>query len=359
MDNDEIKTIEKTPKSHFNPEIFSHLLSTMTPSDLTRYLRDRRYKQRLMTDIPLSKLFFLFERERHLNTISHQIHLSETIELIKGTIVSDDIKQYRGLLLNIERTMIYFYLFYWFFRFSENHKAARMSFGGFSSFQYIFEFLWELRFPWGSIRPSATLMPIHISKIPKIREITSFQLRTAWQIAKCIERKSDSKSTLNRTEILSPKNVKNTGITGPIARASGVIPSLVTLSSIPTRQSAQLLLKYAYASDNNLLNVLRVSYAELILALIKISQLLKEFPGRSLDTSINSSNGEATSSFITILGECHLTVNISEDQVTYFNYIPPQMTNIAGFKKILSTCPKSLRPIILLFYDPEIASNFE
>ncbi|MHA2245180.1 MAG: hypothetical protein ACXADY_09435 [Candidatus Hodarchaeales archaeon] len=359
MDDVEVKSIEKTPVFSFIPEKFSHLLSTMTPSSLTKYLRRRRQKQILMTNIPLSKLFFLLERQQPLNTVSNQVHLSETIELIRGTIVSDDIRQYRGLLLNIERAMIYFYLFYWIFRFFENHNAARKSFEGYSSFLHIFESVWQLKFPWGLIRPAAILQSFPLSKIPEIRKIIVFQQKKAWQIAKCIERKTTIKTILKEVKILSLNNVKTTEITGPIARASGAIPSLIVPSSVPTRQSAQQFLKYAYATDNNLLNVLRVGYVELILALNQISQLLQVFPIKSLDTSMKPLNGEATSSFSTILGESHLTVNISDDQVVYFNFIPPQMSNMSGFTKILSTCPTSQKPIALLFFDPEIPSNLE
>ncbi len=203
MDDVEVKTTEKTPSFHFIPEVFSHLLSTMTPSSLTKCLLRRRDKQRLMTDIPLSKLFFLLERQQPLNTISRQVQLSETIELIRGTIVSDDIRQYRGLLLNIERAMIYFYLFYWIFRFFENYNAARKSFEGYSSFLHIFESLWQLKFPWGLIRPEAILQSFPLSKIPEIRKIIVFQQTNAWQIGKCIERKTTIKAILKGVKILS------------------------------------------------------------------------------------------------------------------------------------------------------------
>ncbi|MFX0207837.1 MAG: hypothetical protein ACFFDT_17750 [Candidatus Hodarchaeota archaeon] len=97
----------------------------------------------------------------------------------------------------------------------------------------------------------------------------------------------------------------------------------------------------------------------MILALNRISQLLKDFPSKTLDTSTRPLNGEATSTFSTVLGESHLTVNLSDNQVKYFNFIPPQMSNMTGFLKILSTSPTSIRPILMLFFDPKIASNLE
>ncbi|MFX0207836.1 MAG: hypothetical protein ACFFDT_17745 [Candidatus Hodarchaeota archaeon] len=228
MNNVEIKTTGRINEFYFFPEIFSQLLSTMTTSDLTGYLSKRRSKQRLKTDISLSKLFFLLEREQPINAISNQVHLSETIELIRGTIVSDDIKQYRGLLLNIERAMIYFYLFYWIFRFLKERKTAEISFYCYSSFQHIFESLWQVRFPCGLIRPGSVVLPLNLSKIPEIQKIIIFQQKNAWLIAKCIERKLKIKNTLMELEILSLDDVKTSGITGPIARASGSIPLLIS-----------------------------------------------------------------------------------------------------------------------------------
>ena len=262
-------------------------------------------------------------------------------------------------MLNIERAMIYFYLFYWIFRFFEEHKTAQTSFESFYSFQRLFESLWQLRFPRGLTRPGAILQPFNPSRIPEIKRIIFFQQKSAWKIANCVEQKSKIRKKLVMQKILTSTDIKNTGITGPIIRASGAIPSSISSTSIPTRQSSQLLLKYAYTNDNNLLGILRVVYAELILALDRISHLLKSYQIRTIDASTESSNGEATFSFSTALGESYLTVNISENQVRYFNFIPPQMSNLTGFSKILSSCPASLKPIVLLFFDPEIAINFE
>ncbi len=358
MDNIDTKTTEKPSSVHVTTEIFSDLLSTMTPSDLNNYMQIKREKQRLMKDIPLSRLFFLLERQNSLNAISYQVHLSETIELIAGIIVSDDIRQYRGLLINIERATIYFYLFYWVFRFLNDFKASRLALESYSSFWYFFEFLWDLQFPWDLIRPGAISHPISHTQVLEIQKVIKIQQKNAWKIAKFIEGEPKMSNTLKGVETLSLDMVKMTGITGPIARASGTIPPLVTPSSSPTRQSAQNFLKYTYASENNLLNVLRVGYTELILTLNRISQLLKEYSVKSFDTP-KSLNGEATTSFSTTLGESHLTVNFFDDQVTYFNSIPPQMTNITGIIKSLSTCPISLQSVILLFFDPEIPINLE
>ncbi|MFX0124911.1 MAG: hypothetical protein ACFFAE_14870 [Candidatus Hodarchaeota archaeon] len=358
MDNIGTKTKEKPPLVHVTTEKFSDLLSTMTPSDLSNYLQSKREKQKLMKDIPLSKLFFLLERENSLNAISHQVHLSETIEFIAGMIVSDDIKQYRGLLLNIERASIYFYLFYWLFRFLNNLKTSRLALESYSSFWNFFEFLWELQFPWGLIRPGAISHPISHTQVPEIQKVIIIQQKNAWKIAKFIEKDTAIKDTLKEAKNLSLDIVKKTGITGPMARASGAIPYLINPTSSPTRQSAQSFLKYTYATDNSLLNVLRVSYSELILTLNIISQLLKEYSMMSLDT-FKSLNGEASSSFSTTLGESHLTVNILDNQVTYFNFIPPQMINITGVIESLSICPLSLQSINLLLFDPEFLIDFE
>lgn len=348
--------MRKSSSIHLSPNIISDTLSTISTSDLSYYIQTKREKQRLMKEISVSKLFVKFERENSLNTISHQVHLAETIELISGIIISDDIRQYRGLLINLERVSINMYLFYWFFRLLDDFKTSRLALESYSSFWYLFELLWKQQFPWGLIRPGGISHPISSKNVLEIEKIVFTQQKTAWEIAKAIEKKTIDNKELKEVIILSADLMEKTGITGPIARTSGAIPVLPPLPSFPTRLSAQNFLKYTYTAENNLLGVLRVSYTELILALERILGLLKEYPRISLDTP-KTLNGEATTSFPTSLGESHLTISIIDNQVTYFNFIPPQMINIAGILESLSTCPTSLQLVILLFFDPEFLLN--
>jgi len=352
MGKNKTKIVEKSLLVHATNE----LLSTISPSDLHKYLQTKRKKQRIMKDIPLSRLFFLLERENLLNAISHQVQLSETIELIAGMIVSDDIRRFRGLLLNIERASIYFYLYYWIFRFLNNFKASRLALESYTSFWYLFERIWEMQFPWGLIRPGTINHPITLTQIQEIQKIVITQQKKAWKIAKIVEKKTLMKTTLEGVKNLSMDVIKKTGITGPMIRASGLISPLSTPSFSSIRQSAQNFQKFTYTTEYNLLNVLRVSYTELLLSLNQISQLLQEYSITSQGT-LNSLNGEATTTFTTTLGESHLTLNILDDQVMYFNIIPPQMINITGVAESLSTCPTSLKLIILLFFDPEFLVN--
>ncbi|MFX1518151.1 MAG: hypothetical protein ACFFC6_17785 [Promethearchaeota archaeon] len=357
MGKNKTKIGEKPPLVHDTTELlFSDILSSITTIDLHKYLQTKRKKQRIIKDIPLSRLFFLLERENLLNAISHQVHLSETIELITGMIVSEDIRRYRGLLLNIERASIYFYLYYWIFRFLNNFKASKLALESYTSFWFLFERIWEMQFPWGLIRPGAIVYPITFTQIPEIQKIVITQQKTAWKIAKTIEKKTTMKSTLEGVKNLSLDVIKKTGITGPMARASGLISPFSTQSSFPIRQSAQNLQKFTYTTEYNLLNVLRVSYTELLLSLNQISQLLQEYFITPQGTS-NTLNGEITTTFTTTLGESHLTLNVLDDQVIYFNIIPPQMVNITGVMESLSTCPTSLQLVILLFFDPEFLTN--
>jgi Ni,Fe-hydrogenase III large subunit len=357
MGKNEAKIAEKV-LVHTTTEIFSDLLSTITSNDLRKYIKVKRDKQRIMRDITLSKLFFLFERENLLNAITHQVHLSETIELIVGTIVSDDLRQFRGLLLNIERASIYFYIFYWIFRFLNNFKASRIALGSYNSFQFLFEQIWEIQYPWDLIRPEGIFDPITLTQIPEIQKIVNTLQKNAWKIANTIEKGKTVKNILEEVENLSLDMVKRTGITGPMVRTLGTVTSQITPSTPSTRQSAQIFLKHTYTTESNLLNVLRVSYTELILSLNQFSHLLKGYTIMPQGT-LNSLDGEATTSFTTTLGESHLTLNILEDQVKYFNFIPPQMANITGIVESLSTCPSSLQSIILLLFDPEFLLYLE
>lgn len=354
MDSSEGDVSKKNSSIHFIPKISSHSNKVFIPSNLTEYLRLKREKQRLRTDVTLSELFSSLETEQSLNIISRQIHLSETIELIMGILVTSDMTQYRGLLLNFERVMIYFYLFHRIFQLLKEFQMAKAALRGYSSFQRIFETLWELKVPYGVIRPAAITQPLLEGKIPKIRHIFQDQEKISRRISKHIERKIKIKDTLKKFDLLSPDDTKSIGLTGPIARASGVLPVLNPITSTYPRKSAQDFIQYTHTSESNLWASLRVGYVELILALNRISLLLKAYPASVETISQETVNGEITSSFLTTLGNSYLTINISDGTVKYFNYIPDQMTNMVGITKLLSMCPDELKSIILLLYNPEI-----
>ncbi|UCE14872.1 MAG: hypothetical protein JSV04_06735 [Candidatus Heimdallarchaeota archaeon] len=354
MDSIEGNKTRRLPSIHFIPEITPSDSIKLIPSNIREYLQKKREQQVIMTDISVSELIFLLERESPLNAISHQIHLSETIELITGTLVSDKIYRFRGLMLNFERAMIYFYLFHRIFELLKEFQMAKAALRGYSSFQRIFETLWDLKFPYGLIRPADITQPLLENKIPKIRHIFQYQVKIGWKIAKHIEKKIEINDALKKFDLFSPDDVKSIGLSGPIAQASGVLPVLNPITSTYPRKSAQHFIQYAQTSESNLWGSLRVGYVELILALNRTSLLLQAYPVSSQTISQETLNGEVTSSFLTTLGNSHLTINLSNGTVKYFNYISVQMANMAGITKLLSICPNELKSIILLFYNPEI-----
>jgi len=308
----------------------------------------------LLKNIPISKLFTIIERENPLLSISHQIHLSEVLELIEGIIVSEDIRSYRGLLLNLERVQTLFYIFYKIFLFFEDVQDAYISYNGYLNVQGIFNKLWQFHYPWGLIRPGTVLQPIPPTILPKIRKILRVQQKSGERISKTIEKNKLISTTLKEIELLTKTDAETLGLTGPILRSLGIIYPNGSKGPSIIRYSAHNYLQYAFTTENDLWNLLRVCYVELILALDRSCQLLKPFSIQREETQRNPLNGEASSTFPTVLGHMHLTIEISDDYVTYFNIIPPEMVNVVGITKILSKTPISLHPLIFLFFDPRI-----
>ncbi|MFX0182452.1 MAG: hypothetical protein ACFE95_05140 [Candidatus Hodarchaeota archaeon] len=352
-DNNSIKPTTQSMKIHYIPQL-SQDTSLIIPTNIIEFLQRKYKKQQHMTNIQISRLFYLFERERPLLSITRQIHLSETLELLTGTIIPENIREYRGLLLNFERSMTYFYIFYKFFNFFGDSEAARIAYTGYFSFLNIWETLWQFRFPWGIIRTGDVLKPIHPSVIPEIQKLIHSLQKIAQSIAKTIEKKSDMRNKLRSLETLNTEEAVTSGITGPIARTLGIIPSKSSEFSDSVRKSAKSFIQNAYTNEGNLWSIFRVCYAELILSLERTLRLLKPYSPKSQKKLKDVISGEATSTFATVLGQTYLTVDISDNLVTYFNYIPPEMVNMAGITKILAKCPESHNFIVFLFLDPRI-----
>jgi len=328
-------------------------------TNLNDLLKVKQHKQTTMTNVSLSNLFLLLERGDTLTSISRQVFLSELVELIGGIFVSDDIWYYRGLLLNIERSMTYFYLFDKIFNFFEDSFLSQLSYECFTVFQRLFENMWELRFPWGFIRPGTMLEPIESRTIPDIKKILRFLESRAFTIAKKIESSSQLKTQLTTIKTLGKEEIRKTGMTGPIDRTIGILPRLNSISTINLRKSSAHFIQYAYTSNNNMWNLLRVSYVELILSLNRISKFLKPYPVMKGNISKERLDGDNTCSFQTVLGEGHFTLNISQDKVSYFNYIPPQIVNSQGIETLVNKTPVSFHPLLSLFHQPFYSKTLE
>lgn len=327
--------------------------------DLSSFIKSKQDKQSSMTNISIQNLFLLLERGDPFTTISRQMLLAESIELISGMVIPRDFLEYRGFLLNIEQAMTFFYLFHKIFHFYEDSSHSQLSLNSFAALQYIFEVAWELRFPWGIIRPAGMLKPILSENIPKIRKILVNQEKNAYTIAKKLENSLILKTQLDPIKTPTKDDFRITGLTGSFKRTLGIIPSFWPRNSNNGRKSAQYFIQYAYTDNNTLWNLLRITYTELILALNRSLKLLKPFSIKSDYPNDQKVEGEITQSFQTTLGEIHLTINIVNDKVKYFNYIPSQLTNKLGIEKMLKKCPSSLSPLILYFYHPEYSEFLE
>ncbi len=348
------KSSKNVLELYYIPKASSKTEHLFIPVNYNDYLSKRRQKMELLKNIEISKLFSIIERENPLLSISYQIHLSEVLELIDGMIVTKDIRSYRGLLLNLERVQTLFFIFYRIFLFFDYKQDASISYNGYVNVQRIFDELWQFHYPWGLIRPGTVLHPLPSTLLPKIQRIIQFQQKSGERISKIIERNKLIVNTLKEVDLFTKEEAKTLGITGPILRSLGFIHPNDKKNPSIIRYSAHNYLQHSFSTENNLWNLLRVCYVDLLLALNRSSQLLKPFTIQTENVSKNPLNGEFTSSFPTTLGEMHLTIDVSDDVVTYFNIIPPEMINMIGITRILSKTPNHLHPLILLFFDPLI-----
>ncbi len=165
--------------------------------------------------------------------------------------------------------------------------------------------------------------------------------------------------TLELIKTLEKEEIRKTGITGPINRTLGILPRSNPISTINLRKSSAHFIQYAYTSNNNLWNLLRVSYVELILSLNRISKFLKPYPVMKGNISKERLDGDNTCSFQTVLGEGHFTLNISQGKVSYFNYIPPQIVNSQGIETLVNKTSVSFHPLLSLFHQPFYSKTLE
>ncbi|NHJ00774.1 MAG: hypothetical protein EAX86_01475 [Candidatus Heimdallarchaeota archaeon] len=318
--------------------------------NLEEYISEKRKQFASKRNLPVEEVFNTLEKESPLFSISRQIHLSEAIEYISGVKVPVVLQRYRGFLLNLETALIYFCLFTNYFNYLENENAEMEVNRGYIANQQIFEVINRERFPWNLVRPAITPPPLESDQVSNIRRFLDVQKNIAIKIAKKVE-KIEYSSPSFYEDLFTPEEIKKLGITGPITRIQGILPKNQTTSTI--NPPASRFLKFSYTTENNMTTLFRIAYAELILALNQASVLLGEFkPIYDAGFSIPPKIGECTSTFTNILGNCHLTIQISNDNIKYFNIVPQQVSNYSGMKELLSRGLNNR--FLLLFYDPEL-----
>jgi len=296
------------------------------------------------------ELFPILEQKTHLMSISIQIHLAEALEHLAGVRLSQSVLQFRGFLLNLERVMNELFILHWISYFINDRRLNEQTYKAYSKFSAIFEKYWDNLSPRAIIRPGGIKEPLVTVDSDKMKRLC-ISLSNSFQ--KLIGRMEKNKVYAEYSQVKTPTNdlLKAWGISGPLARTVNLLPYGINLH---TRQnSSTKFLQYAYDNKNTLQSLLKVTYSELFLSLNKIVSLIPEDYKSEEINFPNIINGEITSTFSFPLGEAHLTLRVTNNNITYFNYLFPHIGNLFGFQKLLENYEEKYKPIFLLFFNPE------
>ncbi|MHA1974656.1 MAG: hypothetical protein ACTSW1_16770 [Candidatus Hodarchaeales archaeon] len=296
-------------------------------------------------------VFKNYERSSPLNSISFQIHLSETIEKMGRIKASKELAQTRGFFLNIERLLTMFYIFHWAGYIFDDNRIIQVTYAAYSQILNIFQSYMNYFFPWSLTRPNYIYRP----ELDFSPEILQKKLKTLRKLYKRMVDSIESNKNiikLEESKIPSENEMKKLNITGPFARAIGILPH-ETRSTSRTTHSSTKYLQFAFNNEPNLMSIVRTSYSEIYLSLNRSMKLIPSLMTKeNYVTEVNIS-GEENSTMTYPLGQAHLTLNLTDNKLNYFNFVPVQKNNLYGFKKLVSHFNHPLSSLIKLFYFPE------
>ncbi len=330
-------------------------LSNLNPANIFTFVNEKFKINTQIYPTLLNKsykeLFPILEQKTHLMAISIQVHLSEALEYLAGIRLSQSVLQFRGFLLNLERVMNELFILHWFSYFINDRRLNEQTYKAYSEFLTMLEKYWDNLSPRNIICPGGIKEPqvtIDSNKVKGlcIRLINSFQ--------KFIRRMEKNKIYAEFSQVKTPTSdlLKEWGISGPLTRTVNILPYGINLHT--KINTSTKFLQYAYDNNNTLQSLLKVTYSELFLSLNRMVSLISEDYKSEEINFPNIINGEVTSTFLFPLGEAHLTLRIADNNITYFNYLFPYISNLFGFQKMLENYEEKYKPIFLLFFNPEV-----
>ncbi|MFW9778052.1 MAG: hypothetical protein ACFFE8_04295 [Candidatus Heimdallarchaeota archaeon] len=310
---------------------------------------------------PLSKAFSIFEEMDPAIPVTLQLLLSEAVEQIRGILIPKSVLFHRAFLACFERAKVLYSLFESLFANLNHSQGATFAASGISSIEELTNLLWGGGFQ-ELVRPGMICKPFEIRNISKGVTILSSQIHVANKIAKMIESDPRLVSSLKSIPILSQEDVLQTGLTGPLKRAAGLISSRPKRDPPYPVKSIEFIYQYALSSSYNpvLWHAYRICYGELYLALNRLVFLLKEYdPTMSHpdSNSLRTAEGDATIFLPSPLGHTYLTLGLYEDRVQYLNYISSQIKNWKGFTRILTKFEETNQKLIMPLFNPVVVLN--
>ncbi len=295
------------------------------------------------------------EQEQPLFALSRQIFFAEAIEKLTGQFVSKKMIQYRGFLLNWEKVFAIFRLLVTISNLFSISKLSKTANQGFTSVQNTFEDLWGSQLPIEVMRPGIALKQIDHTSIFNVIKAINIQRKLAKTTMSLIENSKILKNALHTIEFLSNTELTSCGLSGPIARASGVITPIIDLPHSKVQRSSYFFTQFAYGKSPSPLRIMEICSRELILALERMVYLYPKFQGRVKESkSLPENSGQLSASFPTTFGVNHITINLKDENVKYVNFIPFEFGNINGISKIIDMNSVALTPYFLAFLNPVI-----
>lgn len=327
--------------------------ATLTGSSKDFWLQQKSLNSQLQNQSYVNVISSL-ERDQPLVALSRQIFLTEAIEKLTGQFISEKMALYRGFLLNWEKVLLIFNIFVKISSIFSITDLSKTAYQGVTSVQDTFEDLWDSQFPFGVMRPGIALKQLDHTTISKLMRSINGHRRMVKRIIKIIENSVKLKKALNNMNFLSNSEIVSTNLAGPIARASGVISSLIDLPTFRDRKSSLFYSQFAYGKMPSPLKSIEICYSELILALERMVYLLPKFQGSLGKATLPENSGQFSISYPTTFGINHLTIELEGEKAKYVNFIPFEVGNIEGISMLIVKNSDTLTPYLLTFLNPEI-----
>ncbi|MFW9854530.1 MAG: hypothetical protein ACFFFG_05700 [Candidatus Thorarchaeota archaeon] len=329
-----------------------------TPLKLPDLFQKRNAQFNDLINKPLATTFSIFEEMDPTVPVTLQLLISEAIEQITGILIPESVLFHRAFLACLERAKVLYSVFELLFTNLNHSHSAAIASNGISSLQDLTNLLWGGGFRQ-LVRPGIICKPFDIRNVSKGVTILSSQINVAKKIARMIEFDPRLVNNLKSIPIISQEDVLDTGLTGPVKRAAGLISSKPKRDPLYPNKSIEFIYQYALSSSSDpvLWHAYRVCYGELYLALNRLVFLLKEYdpPLLHLDSDhLGTISGDATVFLPSPLGHTYLTLGMSGDRVEYINLVSSQIKNWKGFTRILTKVEETDHKIIMPLFNPGV-----
>ena len=341
--------------SQIMPSKYAELVKAAQFGDTKEYWLQQKSIHHKLQNQPYVNVISILETDQPLVALSRQIFLSETIEKLTGQFISEKMVKYRGFLLNWEKVLSIFSILFNISKVFSISKLSSNTYRGFTSVQDTFEDLWGSRFPINVMRPGIALKQLDHTTIPKVMRSINVQRKLAKKVSNSIESSDILKTGLKDMAYLSNSELVKKRLTGPIARASGVISPLIDLPIGKNQKTSYFYTQFAYGKTPSPLRFMEICYRELILALERMVILLPKFQGTLGESTLPENSGQLSTSYPITFGVNHLTIELEGSRTKYVNFIPFEVGNVEGISQLLVKNSETLTSYILSFLNPEIS----